>query len=153
MTPYAAQMSGSGPIDYRESERSIRGYVETAAAHGFPTTLFAHPEVALGNMELLLALEEQGACLGLHLHPYKLKGQKYRCDLGAYSASGDNGQCWTVSFGSSFKSQGYFLPDNASHSATHEAEVEDNYFCFHSTDGTVAGDGGLGEAGTLLVLC
>ena len=27
-----------------------------------------------------------GACLGLHLHPYKLKGGKYKHDLGAYAA-------------------------------------------------------------------
>ena len=77
VTPYATQMSGSGPQDYEESERSIRGFVETAASFGYPTTLLAHPEVAVGNKELLLELEEKGACLGLHLHPYKLKEQNY----------------------------------------------------------------------------
>ena len=46
-----------------------------------------HPEVAAGNRELLLDLQEGGACLGLHLHPYKLKEGKYRHDLGAYSAA------------------------------------------------------------------
>ena len=79
-------MSGSGPADYQESGRSIRAYVETAACNGFPVTFLAHPEVASENTELLLELREKGACLGLHLHPYKLSGGKYKYDLGAYSA-------------------------------------------------------------------
>ena len=87
VTPYAATMSGSGPADYSESERAIRGYVEAAAAHGFPTTLFVHPEVAAAQAELLLERQRAGTCLGLHLHPYKLAGGQYRHDLGAYPAS------------------------------------------------------------------
>ena len=86
VTPHARRMSGSGPADYRESERSIYFYVETAKAYGFPVTLFAHPEVALENTNLLQTLQDQGACLGLHLHPYKLRGGRYKYDLGAYSA-------------------------------------------------------------------
>ena len=86
MTPYARQMSSSGPTDYRESERSIYFYFETAKTYGFPVTFFAHPEVALENADLLQTLQDQGACLGLHLHPYKLRGGRYRYDLGAYSA-------------------------------------------------------------------
>ena len=106
LTPYAIRMSGSGPVDYRESGRSIRAYVETAASNGFPVTLFAHPEVASENTELLLELREQGACLGLHLHPYKFKGGKYKYDLGAYSAGEQSGivseamQVWESALGS-----------------------------------------------------
>lgn len=84
--PESIRMSGSGPADYVESESSIRGYAAVARAWGLPLTLFAHPEVAEHNRELLLELEAQGACLGLHLHPYKLVGSGYRHDLGAYSA-------------------------------------------------------------------
>ena len=91
LTPCAIRMSGSGPSDYRESERSIRAYVETAASYDFPVTLFTHPEVASGNADLLLDLRERGACLGLHLHPYKLKGGKYKHDLGAYTAAEQSG--------------------------------------------------------------
>jgi len=87
VTPYGSQMSQSGPSDYVESERSIRGYVAAAEAHGFPTTLFVHPEVATSQREFLLELQEEGTCLGLHLHPYKLEGGRYKYDLGAYSAS------------------------------------------------------------------
>ena len=106
LTPYAIRMSGSGPVDYRESGRSIRAYVETAAANGFPVTLFAHPEVASENADLLLALREHGACLGLHLHPYKLRGGKYKYDLGAYPAGEQSGivseamQVWESALGS-----------------------------------------------------
>ena len=106
LTPYAIRMSASGPVDYRESGRSIRAYVATAASNGFPVTLFAHPEVASENADLLLALREHGACLGLHLHPYKLKGGKYKYDLGAYSAGVQSGivseamQMWESALGS-----------------------------------------------------
>jgi peptidoglycan/xylan/chitin deacetylase (PgdA/CDA1 family) len=86
VTEHARGMSSSGPADYRESERSIRGYVGLAASRGFPVTLFVHPEVAAAHRELLLDLQGKGACLGLHVHPYKLRGGRHRCDLGAYSA-------------------------------------------------------------------
>ncbi len=106
LMPCAIRMSGSGPVDYLESGRSIRVYVETAASNGFPVTLFVHPEVASENAELLLELREHGACLGLHLHPYKLKGAKYKYDLGAYSAGEQSGivseamQVWEFALGS-----------------------------------------------------
>ncbi len=86
LTPYAIGMSGSGPADYAESARAIRGYAATARAWRMPLTLFVHPEVAAGNRDLLLELEAEGACLGLHVHPYKLVGEDYRLDLGAYAA-------------------------------------------------------------------
>lgn len=87
LTHHALKMSPSGPRDYAESERAIRGYAAVAKAHGFPLTLFVHPEVAVQHRELLLELEAGGACLGLHLHPYKFLNGEYREDLGAYSAA------------------------------------------------------------------
>lgn len=88
VTPHAARMSGSGPADYAKSERAIRGYAEAAGERGYPVTLFLHPEVATAHRELLLELQSRGACLGMHLHPYKLGKGEYGDDLGAYSASG-----------------------------------------------------------------
>jgi len=41
--PLAIRLSGSGPANYQEGERSIRGYVEAARTEGYPVTLFAHP--------------------------------------------------------------------------------------------------------------
>ncbi len=87
VTEHAVSMSGSGPADYQESERSIRGYVERAEARGFPVTLLVHPEVAVNQRDLLLGLQDRGNCLGLHLHPYKFGDGRYRYDLGAYTAS------------------------------------------------------------------
>lgn len=86
VTAHGTRMSASGPWDYEESERSIRGYASVAEAYGFPLTLFAHAEVAVANRELLLDLQSRGHCLGLHLHPYKFAGEGYLRDLGAYSA-------------------------------------------------------------------
>ncbi|MEE2754139.1 MAG: hypothetical protein VX910_09165 [Candidatus Latescibacterota bacterium] len=80
----AIGMSSSGPVDYAESERSIRGLAESAKISGYPVTLFVHPEVAVAQSSLLLELQDDGACLGLHLHPYKLSDSKYHLDLGAY---------------------------------------------------------------------
>jgi peptidoglycan/xylan/chitin deacetylase (PgdA/CDA1 family) len=98
-------MSRSGPRDYLESESSIRAYTSLARDRDFPTTIFAHPEVARNHRELLLELEGQGACLGLHLHPYKLGDGRYREDLGAYSASEqcgilqEAGEAWEEALG------------------------------------------------------
>lgn len=86
VSPHGTRMSASGPEDYAESERSIRGYASIAEAYGLPLTLLAHPEVAIGNQNLLLDLQGRGHCLGLHLHPYKFAGREYSEDLGAYSA-------------------------------------------------------------------
>lgn len=78
-------MSSSGPANYEESERSIRGFVETIKAAGYPATLFLHPEVAIAHADLVRELKASGACLGLHLHPYKLADSTYKQDLGAYA--------------------------------------------------------------------
>lgn len=85
VTSHGTRMSASGPNDYAESERSIQGYASIAGEYGLPLTLFAHPEVAVGNRDLLLDLQGRGHCLGLHLHPYKFSGKGYLDDLGAYS--------------------------------------------------------------------
>jgi hypothetical protein len=87
ITPYARHMSPSGPSTYLESDRIIRGYVDMATNHGFCTSLFLHPEIALNSSELMLDLEERGACLGMHLHCYKFGDGSYKHDIGAYSAS------------------------------------------------------------------
>jgi peptidoglycan/xylan/chitin deacetylase (PgdA/CDA1 family) len=87
VTAHAAQMSPSGAEDYKESERTIRAYVSRVAEAGFSTTLFVHPEVAAAHRDMLLQFQDEGACLGLHVHPYKLGDGRYGRDLGAYAAS------------------------------------------------------------------
>ena len=85
-SPLAIELSGSGPATHEAGERSIRGYVEAAAREGYPVTLFAHPEVAVAQPGLLLKLQDAGACLGMHLHPYKFDDVRYPRDLGAFTA-------------------------------------------------------------------
>ncbi len=85
-SPLAIELSGSGPATHEEGERSIRGYVEAADREGYPVTLFAHPEVAVAQPGLLLELQAAGACLGMHLHPYKFDTVRYPRDLGSFTA-------------------------------------------------------------------
>ena len=79
------RLSGSGPATYEAGERSIRGYVEAADREGYPVTLFAHPEVANAQTALLLELQAAGACLGMHLRPYKFDDKRYPRDLGGFT--------------------------------------------------------------------
>ena len=84
-SPLAIELSGSGPATHEEGERSIRGYVEAAGREGYPVTLFAHPEVAVAQPGLLHELQAAGACLGMHLHPYKFDTVRYPRDLGSFT--------------------------------------------------------------------
>lgn len=86
VSPHGLSMSPSGPADDAESERSIRGYIDTCKAAGYPATLFLHPEVTAAHPDMLLEMQSNGACLGLHLHPYKLVDSDWKHDLGAYEA-------------------------------------------------------------------
>ena len=85
-TPLAIKLSGTGPATHEEGESSIRAYVEAADGEGYPVTLFAHPEVAVAQTALLLELQQAGACLGMHLHPYKFDPVRYPRDLGYFTA-------------------------------------------------------------------
>jgi peptidoglycan/xylan/chitin deacetylase (PgdA/CDA1 family) len=75
----------SGPVDVEASSDWVRAYVDLAGAHGFPVSFFLHPEVAEGQTDLFLELEREGACLGLHLHPWKFGDGRYRAHLGGLS--------------------------------------------------------------------
>lgn len=79
------QPNASGPRDFAASEQYVRSYFDLAGAYGFPVSFFLHPEVAEGQSELFLELEERGACLGLHLHPWKFGDGQYQAHLGGLS--------------------------------------------------------------------
>jgi hypothetical protein len=76
----------SGPLNYVDSERFIRGYARRAAAHGFPVSYMLHPEVTEHHARLFLDLEGAGACLGLHIHPWKFADGRYQAHFGGLSA-------------------------------------------------------------------
>ncbi len=86
-SPLAIKLSGTGPATHEEGESSIRAYVEAADRERYPVTLFAHPEVAVAQTGLLLELQNAGACLGMHLHPYKFDPVRYPRDLGYFTAA------------------------------------------------------------------
>lgn len=46
VTPFGRHMSRSGPANYIEGERCVRASAAHLKAHGYPITLFLHPEVA-----------------------------------------------------------------------------------------------------------
>lgn len=76
----------SGPLNYDDSERFIRGYARRAAARGYPVSYMLHPEVTAHHARLFLDFESQGACLGLHLHPWKFADGHYQAHFGGLSA-------------------------------------------------------------------
>jgi hypothetical protein len=61
----------SGPADWAQGERAVSGYFNIARSYGLPVTYFLHPEAAISQAGLFKALAGKGACLGLHLHPWK----------------------------------------------------------------------------------
>jgi hypothetical protein len=67
----------TGPRDWAQGERAVRGYFEVGRRYGFPVTYFAHPEAVTGQPEVFADLESRGACLGLHLHPWKYAMWRY----------------------------------------------------------------------------
>lgn len=78
----------SGPRDVAESARAIEGYVALAAARGLPVTMMVHPEVTHLHADLLRRLEAgAGACLGLHLHPWKFSDGRWQAHFGGLDAT------------------------------------------------------------------
>lgn len=70
-TTSTSDRTASGPRDWAQGERAIRGYVGLGRRHGFPVSFFIHPETAIAQAALFKELEADGACLGLHVHPWK----------------------------------------------------------------------------------
>lgn len=83
--------AATGPRDWSHGERAARGYWDIGKAHDIPVTYFLHPEVAIAQADVFRELEAQGACLGLHMHPWKFSmwrynGTKYLAHYGGLSA-------------------------------------------------------------------
>jgi peptidoglycan/xylan/chitin deacetylase (PgdA/CDA1 family) len=75
----------TGPENYAQSETYIRGYVEISNQYGFPVSFFVHPEVAMAQTALFDELEAEGACMGLHIHPWKFMDGRYKSHFGGLS--------------------------------------------------------------------
>src|SRR5690554_6114572 len=69
--------TATGPADFAMSERAIIGLFEIADSYGFPVTYFVHPETIREQADLFKDLEAKGACIGLHMHPWKYSQWRY----------------------------------------------------------------------------
>ena len=90
-TTATSHPKATGPADWRAGEAAVRGYAKIAAEYDLPVTLFVHPEAAVAQSALFRELENKGACLGLHMHPWKYslwrhQGRKYLAHYGGLSA-------------------------------------------------------------------
>ena len=91
-TTATSHPAATGPATWAAGEDAVRGYVEIAAEYGLPVTLFVHPEAAVAQPAMFRELETRGACLGLHMHPWKYSfwrhnGQRYLAHYGGLSAA------------------------------------------------------------------
>ena len=80
------------PTNWSAGEDAVLGYVEIAAQYRLPVTFFVHPEAAVAQAAMFRELERNGACLGLHMHPWKYslwrhQGQKYFAHYGGLTAA------------------------------------------------------------------
>ena len=90
-TTATSDKSASGPKDWAHGERAVSGYVGIGKSYGFPVSFFIHPETAIAQAPMFKELEEKGACLGLHLHPWKYSkwrhdGKRYFAHYGGLTA-------------------------------------------------------------------
>ena len=91
-TTATSHPAATGPANWSAGEDAVLGYVEIAARYGWPVTLFVHPEAAVAQAAMFRELERNGACLGLHMHPWKYAlwrhgGKKYFAHYGGLTAA------------------------------------------------------------------
>lgn len=84
--------SATGPDTWALGERAVRGIAAITRDFGFGITYFIHPEPALAQPDLFRDVEAQGACIGLHMHPWKYSlsrhgGRRYLEHYGGLSES------------------------------------------------------------------
>src|SRR5262245_17521164 len=91
-TTATSHPAATGPATWSAGEDAVLGYVDIAAKHGLPVTMFVHPETAVAQAAMFRELERAGACLGLHMHPWKYSmwrhgGRKFMAHYGGLSAA------------------------------------------------------------------
>lgn len=77
----------SGPPDYASSARWIEAYDRLNRDRGLPVSYFVHPEAAVAHPSLFRDLAQDGACLGLHLHPWKFGDGRWKAHFGGMTAA------------------------------------------------------------------
>jgi hypothetical protein len=91
-TTTTSHPAATGPISWDAGEDAVRGFAELAEEYNLPVTLFIHPEAAVAQAVMFRELEDRGACLGLHMHPWKYslwrhQGRKYFAHYGGLSVT------------------------------------------------------------------
>ncbi len=75
--------TATGPDNWEDGEKFIRGYVDRTGEFGFPVSFFIHPEVLEVQADLFKELGEKGHCVdGLHMHSWKFRDGKYKAHFG-----------------------------------------------------------------------
>ena len=75
--------SATGPDNWEDGEKFIRGYADRTGEFGFPVSFFIHPEVLEVQADLFKELGEKGHCVdGLHMHSWKFRDGKYKAHFG-----------------------------------------------------------------------
>jgi peptidoglycan/xylan/chitin deacetylase (PgdA/CDA1 family) len=82
--------TATGPHNWELGQRAVEGYADVLSSYGLPVTLFIHPEAAQAQPDMFKQLRENGACLGLHMHPWKYSlwrhaGQRFLAHYGELS--------------------------------------------------------------------
>jgi hypothetical protein len=93
-TKATSHPSATGPTDWEMGQEAVEGYAAIARQYGFPVTFFVHPETALAQADVFQALEQNGCCLGLHMHPWKFAVWRYgsRRFMGHYGGLSSHAQ-------------------------------------------------------------
>lgn len=89
-TTATSHPAATGPATWDAGENAVQGFAQAAKEYGLPITLFVHPEAAVAQAQVFKELEKQGACLGLHMHPWKYslwrhRGRRYFAHYGGLS--------------------------------------------------------------------
>ncbi|MBM09587.1 MAG: hypothetical protein CMF69_08430 [Magnetovibrio sp.] len=78
--------SATGPDNWEDGEKFVRGYVARTGEFGLPVTFFIHPEVTVVQGDLFIELGKNGHCVDcLHLHAWKFRDGKYKAHFGGLS--------------------------------------------------------------------
>jgi Polysaccharide deacetylase len=91
-TTATSHLAATGPATWDAGEAAVRGFAGVAKKYDLPVTLFVHPEAAVAQAAMFRELENSGACLGLHMHPWKYslwrhQGRKYFAHYGGLSTT------------------------------------------------------------------
>jgi hypothetical protein len=117
-TTATSHPAATGPASWDAGEAAVRGFAQVAREYGLPITLFVHPEAAVAQAAMFQEIEGHGACLGLHMHPWKYslwrhQGRRFFAHYGGLTPAeqhellGESAAVWSEAIG---RRPRYFRP-------------------------------------------